>query len=147
VRQLAVDQLDVGAADAAPVDRDDHLSGFGFRVVHGGHCDLAGLLHHDRAHHLTAPSDMPRTRQSCVVQPASTVHRHEADRELVGELVDADLAGVEDPGEYGPPPRLEVGVRRPPGGSAGHSCGLTTTLTELGSRLPAVSACSTSARP
>src|SRR4029453_9856136 len=73
-RQLAVEDVEVGAADAAGVDPDEDLARPGGRVVDPLDADLAWPLDHHRIH-FTAPMVRPRTSCFCAIPPASSTGR------------------------------------------------------------------------
>src|SRR5439155_8682295 len=74
-RELALEDVQVGAADAAPGDLDDHLARSGCRVGNRRHLELARGLDVDGPH-FTAPNERPRTSLSCAAQPAMRTGRH-----------------------------------------------------------------------
>src|SRR5581483_6905223 len=70
-RELAFQDVQVGAAQAAGRDLDHHLAGAGRRVVHALDADHAGGADDDCLH-LTAPRERPWTSLSWAAKPATS---------------------------------------------------------------------------
>src|SRR6185437_2928545 len=67
--ELALQDVQIRAAQPDRLDPDDDLTGTGRRVLDALDADLADRLD-DRSLHLTAPSDSPWTSLSCAAKPA-----------------------------------------------------------------------------
>src|SRR5207244_3422892 len=93
--ELAADDVDVGAADAARLDRDHGVSGAGGRVLHLLDRELIRFLDHDGLH-FTAPMVRPRMSCFCAIQPASRTGR------LASVAAAASLA------QHRPRPRMQL---------------------------------------
>src|SRR3984957_15385158 len=74
-RELAFQDVQVGAADSARRDLDHDLSRTWDRILGRDDLDLTDAFYQDGTHYFTAPMDSPRTSFPCADQPAISTGR------------------------------------------------------------------------